>query len=661
MYRLRNTVFLISAFAMAAFALPASAHYVSLVMTAVAPGTLTATITNKTGGGNYTINSIKLPFGTNVGSVASVAVTGYTGTGSTSGVTVSGSYVLVPNVNLANNKSITLTLSGVKPSSGSCGSTSTRWTVQAYENSNYSGFLYILASSGNNLTVTLTSACYTVGGSTNAGGTVTCSPSTVAVGASSLCSVAINPGYTLSGFSSNCGAPSTATSCTVSNVQSNQVVTASFNQIPYAINGSTSPGGMVTCTPTSTFYNGGGTCTVSTNPGWTFVSFSSNCAALNATQCAVSNVHADVNVMATFTQNQYTVNGTAIPSAGGSVSCTSPVTYGQSSTCTATVNANWTLTGFTNCAPATATSCTVSGVQDNVSNVTANYVANTMAITSTQKSAAVSPAPPASPVVFPVTVTLTGGPDATVTLDPTGCPAFTGSLSTAAVNGVATFGLTFGAVGNCTLSAHATNYNAPANPLSFVVFAVADPGCNTSSFPTSMGPDQSALDPSADQAYLTPGWGLRRFDDTTGAPANPSCAPGVNFTLTTGTDPDGSPTASLVYDKASLPTGGNFKYVIVLDPRPYPADGWPALHPLVAWNTGTPDYVPGLACLSDDNETLGSAVMPTIPPGFVVDPNYPIGSAAKMCIAQVGWTPVSGGIQYWVKVIDQSDGGVKFP
>jgi hypothetical protein len=38
-----------------------------------------------------------------------------------------------------------------------------------------------------------------------------------------------------------------------------------------------------------------------------------------------------------------------------------------------------------------------------------------------------------------------------------------------------------------------------------------------------------------------------------------------------------------------------------------------------------------------------------------------------MCIAQVGWTPavdsnnIPIGIQYWVKVIDQADGGVKFP
>ena len=49
---------------------------------------------------------------------------------------------------------------------------------------------------------------------------------------------------------------------------------------------------------------------------------------------------------------------------------------------------------------------------------------------------------------------------------------------------------------------------------------------------------------------------------------------------------------------------------------------------------------------------------------FPDDANYPNGSPAKMCIAQVGWTPAfeqPGFIQYWVKVIDQSDSNVKFP
>ncbi len=368
--------------------------------------------------------------------------------------------------------------------------------------------------------------------------TVTCAPASVTYNQSSLCSVVVNPGYTLTGFSANCGAPTTATSCTVSNVQSTQTVTASFAQIPYAINGSTAAGGTVTCAPSS-------------------------------------------------------------------------VTYGQSSVCSVTVNNNFTFTGFSaNCgAPSTATSCTVSNVQSSQT-VTGNFNANMLAISSTQTSAAKG-------VAFPVKVTLTGGQqDATVTLVPAGCPAIAGvpaSLSAAASGGVAMFNLTFTDVGACSLTATATNYS-PSGALSFAVFAVADPGCdpNSTTFPTSTSAGDPALDPDNDHRVPHDGMGsasLWRYE----------CARTALRVPTSRLRPGrigGVPTVSLVYDKLALPAGGNFKYVVVLDPRPYPADGWPALRPLVAWNVGTPDYVPGLACLSDDNETLGSAVMPLIPAGF---------------------------------------------
>ncbi len=234
------------AFAFAAFSLPALAHYVTLEMAAGAPGQLTAKITNKTSGGNYTINSIKLPFGTNVGGVASVAVTAYTGTGSTSGVTVTPTigatpgYISVPNVSLANNKSITLTLSGVTTSSPSCASTSTKWTVKAYENSNYSGFLYLLPSTGNVLTVNVNGSC-TLTYLAGAGGTISgTTPQIVAYGGAGTQVTAVpNAGYNFGSWSD-----SVATAArTDTNVTANKSVTASFVQIIYAINGSTSAGG----------------------------------------------------------------------------------------------------------------------------------------------------------------------------------------------------------------------------------------------------------------------------------------------------------------------------------------------------------------------------------------------------------------------------------
>ena len=177
------------------------------------------------------------------------------------------------------------------------------------------------------------------------------------------------------------------------------------------------------------------------------------------------------------------------------------------------------------------------------------------------------------------------------------------------------------------------------------------------------------LDPEADITYTVTGWGLQRFDNLDGG------VPGaVNYTLTTKLEADGiTLDSTLVYDKGIPPQAGNFKYVNVLDPRPMPADGWPTLHPQVSWKNypdGSPEFIPGVACLSDDM-SLGSAVMPNLPgthgtpfPGFPDDANYPNGSPAKMCIAQVGWAPVvdmPGYIKFWAIVIDQADSAIKYP
>ena len=160
--------------------------------------------------------------------------------------------------------------------------------------------------------------------------------------------------------------------------------------------------------------------------------------------------------------------------------------------------------------------------------------------------------------------------------------------------------------------------------------------------------------------------GAATLDNLAGA-----CSP-VNYTLTTKLESDGiTLDSTLVYDKGIPPQSGTFKYVVVLDPRPMPADGWPTLHPLVSWNkVGAPEFIPGVGCLSDDM-SLGSAVMPNLPgthgtpfPGFPDDANYPNGSPAKICIAQIGWAPVvdmPGYIKYWAIMIDQADSAIKYP
>jgi hypothetical protein len=209
----------------------------------------------------------------------------------------------------------------------------------------------------------------------------------------------------------------------------------------------------------------------------------------------------------------------------------------------------------------------------------------------------------------------------------------------------------------------------------FTIYAAGNLDCNSDNYSTSAGTGTGQtggpLDPDADEAYVGDplSWGLRRYGNL-----NPQgCAP-VNYTLTTGLDPgNGKPATNLAYDEGNPPQAGNFKYVVVWPAQPITS--WPDLRPEVAWVVigGVPQWVPGLACLSDDM-TLGSAVMPTIPNEepfistpitdyqYGVDPATSQLRKAKMCIAQVGWTPVGGGlVQFWTKVIDQSDGYVRQP
>jgi hypothetical protein len=72
-----------------------------------------------------------------------------------------------------------------------------------------------------------------------------------------------------------------------------------------------------------------------------------------------------------------------------------------------------------------------------------------------------------------------------------------------------------------------------------------------------------------------------------------------------------------------------------------------------------------LACASDDlnNPTAIMPFMPGVSP--FTDPPYSAATdgttKAKMCIAEQGWTLVSGEVQYWDRLIDEGDGVTRGP
>ncbi len=199
-----------------------------------------------------------------------------------------------------------------------------------------------------------------------AGGTVSCTPNPVLSGGASTCTATANPGYTFGAFSGDC----TGASCVLSNVNSAKSVTASFTLNTYAVTAVASPlaGGTVSCTPNPVSYGSSSTCTATANPGYTFGAFSGDC---TGASCVLSNVTAVKSVTASFTRNTYAVTALASPPAGGTVSCTpNPVSYGSSSTCTATAFAGYTFGTFSG--DCTGASCVLSNVTS-AKSVTASF------------------------------------------------------------------------------------------------------------------------------------------------------------------------------------------------------------------------------------------------------------------------------------------------
>lgn len=241
--------------------------------------------------------------------------------------------------------------------------------------------------------------------------------------------------------------------------------------------------------------------------------------------------------------------------------------------------------------------------------------------------------------------------------------------SATASGGVASFpSLSIDKVGtNYVLTASAGSFT-PVDSNPFTIFGGVLGCTNDTNFATgNVLNDSTVYDPLLDTAFIgTPGWGLRRGPNTDGA----DCIK-VDFTFTLDAD---NHIASLIYDKSAGPPPQNhasFEYVIVWPKVSVDADGWAGKQPLLSWGTTNPpvfpgDYAPGLACVTDVLGDL-SAVMPVIPDAapyntYPPTSQYYKGKAAKMCVAQQGWTPVGGGfVQYWTKVIDQADGWVGLP
>jgi hypothetical protein len=174
-----------------------------------------------------------------------------------------------------------------------------------------------------------------------------------------------------------------------------------------------------------------------------------------------------------------------------------------------------------------------------------------------------------------------------------------------------------------------------------------------------------------------PDWGLVRGLNTHG-----DCGANVPYAFNLD---QANNAASFTEDSLGQTT--SVEYVILWPLVPIDSDGWAGKQPCVSWGTGTAnptftsdpvygckgDFEPALLCLSGD-VGAGDAVMPTIPNSAPytlagTEPQYQYGidpatgqlRKAKVCVAQHGSTAANGQVQYWTKVIDQADAGIRLP
>lgn len=207
-----------------------------------------------------------------------------------------------------------------------------------------------------------------------AGSSINCTANPVPNGSDSTCTyTAPNPGYTFANWSGACS----GATCVLTNVTSAKSVTANFTAPTFSIAVNTSGSGTASCTPNPVSSGSNSTCTASAGTGYSFTGWSGDC---SGNSCVLTNVTANKAVTANFALNTYSISGSAAPVAGGTVNCSGSVNHGSSGSCTATANAGYTFTGWTDCPSANENSCSFTNVTANQS-VTANFTVGSYTVT----------------------------------------------------------------------------------------------------------------------------------------------------------------------------------------------------------------------------------------------------------------------------------------
>jgi uncharacterized repeat protein (TIGR02543 family) len=169
-------------------------------------------------------------------------------------------------------------------------------------------------------------------------------------------------GWTFAGWSGACA----ASPCSIT-MDGNKSVTATFTQPTYALTITNVGNGTVTADKSAPYHYGdvvGLTATADT--GWTFASWSGDCAGTGA--CTVT-MNGDKSITATFTQNEYILTITKVGNGTVIADKPAPYHYGDVVQLTAIADTGWVFIGWSDAC--TASPCSIT--MDKAKSVTATF------------------------------------------------------------------------------------------------------------------------------------------------------------------------------------------------------------------------------------------------------------------------------------------------
>lgn len=255
------------------------------------------------------------------------------------------------------------------------------WTENGNVVSTDANYTFTVASNRNLVAhFQLQSYTITVSADPSNGGSVT-GDGTYNYGQSCTVTATANTGYTFINWTENGNVVSTNASYTFT-VTSNRNLVAHFQLDNYVVSVSADPANGGSVTGGGAFHYGDNCTVIATaNPGFNFVNWTKNGTQVSTDPSYSFTVTESANYVAHFTAQSYTINVSANPSDGGSVSGGGTFTYGQTCTVQATANACYSFVNWTENGNVVSTQADYNLTVTGNHNLVANFIRETYEIT----------------------------------------------------------------------------------------------------------------------------------------------------------------------------------------------------------------------------------------------------------------------------------------